>query len=256
LTEIRDILCIDHLYIFLDDFSEIDEKAQKLFMDYFVSPLNNLSDDFVKFKIAVYPTRFYYGQLDNSKIDEISLEFFDAFYSFEKQVNISRMETLALDYTKRLLKKRLDIFFPNNHWERFFDLSEEELFDILFSVSFNNPRKIGFILSYCYESCLIHGSKITLTAIEEASHRYFSDVILKYFLANQFVIKPFEDKISNEHQHELLNKIVERQKNNSQVNSGIKVSKRPTNHFMVNQEISNLLDNLELNGFITTYKKT
>ena len=68
---------IDHLYIFLDDFSEIDEEAQKIFMDWFIAPLDNLSDDFVKFKIAVYPHRFYIGRLDNSKIDEILLDFFE-----------------------------------------------------------------------------------------------------------------------------------------------------------------------------------
>lgn len=44
-------------------------------MDWFIGPLNNTSDDFVKLKIAIYPHRFYYGKLDNSKIDEISLEF-------------------------------------------------------------------------------------------------------------------------------------------------------------------------------------
>lgn len=54
-------------------------------MDWFIAPVNNLSDDFVKFKIATYPKRFYYGKLDNSKIDEISLDFFDAFYSIEKE---------------------------------------------------------------------------------------------------------------------------------------------------------------------------
>lgn len=256
LKEIKNILNIDHLYIFLDDFSEINEDAQKIFMDWFIAPLNNLSDDFIKFKIAVYPNRFYYGKLDNSKIDEISLEFFDAFYTFEKQVDIPKMEILALDYTKRLLKKRLDIFFPNNHWERFFEMSEDKLFDILFSVSFNNPRKIGYILSYCYESCLIHNSKISIKAIEKAAHRYFNDITLKYFLANQYVMKPFEDKTSNEHQYELLNKIIARQKINALSTTKSQIYGKPTNHFVVNQEISNLLDNLELNGFITTYNKT
>jgi DNA-binding PadR family transcriptional regulator len=253
LIKIKEILKIDHLYIFLDDYSEIDEQAQKVFMDWFIAPLDNLSNDFVKFKIAAYPNRFYYGRLDNAKIDEISLDFFDAFYSFEKKVNISKMETLALDYTKRLMKKRLDLFFPNNHWERFFEMNEDELIDLLFSVSFNIPRKIGYILSYCYESCLIHNHKITKVAIENASQRYYSDIILKYFLANQFVSKPFADKISNEHQFELLNKIIERQKiNSSPINRSI-IKGKPTNHFTVNKKIASLLNNLELNGFITTY---
>ncbi|WP_413512154.1 hypothetical protein [Myroides odoratus] len=253
LIKIKSILDIEHLYIFLDDYSEIDEQAQKVFMDWFIAPLDNLSDDFVKFKIATYPNRFYYGRLDNSKIDEISLDFFDAFYSFEKEVNISKMETLALDYTKRLMKKRLNLFFPNNHWERFFDIEENELFDLLFSVSFNIPRKIGYILSYCHESCLIHDHKITKTAIENASQRYYTDIILKYFLANQFVSKPFADKISNEHQFELLNKLIDRQKVNSSPLNRSTVKGKPTNHFTVNKRISSLLNNLELNGFITTY---
>lgn len=253
LIRIKGILQIDHLYIFLDDYSEIDEDAQKIFMDWFVAPLNNLSEDFVKFKIAAYPNRFYYGKLDNSKIDEISLDFFDAFYSFEKKANISKMETLALDYTKRLIKKRLTIFFPDNNWERFFELNESELLDLLFSVSFNIPRKIGYILSYCYESCLIHDKKINKTAIQNASQRYYTDVVLKYFLANQFVSKPFNDKISNEHQFELLNKIIERQKINSSPINRSNLKGKPTNHFTVNEKISSLLDNLELNGFITTY---
>jgi DNA-binding PadR family transcriptional regulator len=253
LVKIKGILKIDHLYIFLDDFSEIDEQAQKVFMDWFIAPLDNLSDDFVKFKIAVYPNRFYYGRLDNSKIDEISLDFFDAFYTFEKRANISKMETLALDYTKRLMKKRLDLFFPNNHWENFFEIKEDDLIELLFSVSFNIPRKIGYILSYCYESCLIHDQKITKVAIENASQRYFTDIVLKYFLANQFVSRPFADKISNEHQFELLNKIIERQKVNTTSINRSTISGKPTNHFTVNKKISALLNNLELNGFITTY---
>lgn len=253
LTKIKNILKIDHLYIFLDDYSEIDEDAQKIFMDWFIAPLNNLSDDFVKFKIAVYPNRFYYGKLDNSKIDEISLEFFDAFYTFEKEVNISKMEMLALDYTERLLKKRLNLFFPNNHWDKYFSISEKELIDLLFSLSFNNPRKIGYILSYCHESCLIHDTRISKEALENASKRYYNDITLKYFLANQYVTKPFEDKISNVHQFELLNKIIERQKINSSPANRTRIKGKPANHFIVNKEISNLLDNLELNGFITTY---
>jgi predicted transcriptional regulator len=256
LKRIKEILEIEHLYIFLDDFSEIDEEAQKVFIDWFIAPLNNLSDDFVKFKIATYPNRFYYGKLDNSKIDEVSLDFFDAFYTYEKVVDINKMEALALDYTKRLLKKRLDLFFPNNHWERYFSVSEPELFDILFSVSFNNPRKIGFILSFCYESSLIHGAPITKEAIENAAQRYYTDITLKYFLANHFAIKPFNDKISNEHQYELLKKIITRQKTNASPAYRTKIKGKPTNHFTISDGLKHLMENLELNGFITTYNVT
>ncbi|MEJ5091096.1 hypothetical protein GEO21_13720 [Sphingobacterium faecium] len=256
LKNIKSILNIDHLYIFLDDYSEIDEDAQKIFMDWFIGPLNNTSDDFVKLKIAIYPHRFYYGKLDNSKIDEISLEFFDAFYTYEKESGISKMESLALDYTKRLIDKRFKLFFPNNNWEDYFDINQDELCDLLFSTTFNNPRKMGYILSYCHESCLIHGVNITKDAIENASMRYYNDVTLKYFLANQFTTKSFKNTISLEHQYQLLKKIIERQKSNCSKENRARLKGKPANHFLVNKDISVLLDNLELNGFISTYNYT
>ena len=256
LKQIKKILEIEHLYIFLDDFSEIDEEAQKIFIDWFIAPLNNLSDDFVKFKIATYPNRFYYGMLDNSKIDEVSLDFFDAYYTYEKIADINKIEFLAFDYTRRLLKKRLNLFFPNNNWGNFFSITEDELIDLLFSVSFNNPRKIGYILSFCYESSLIHGIPISKDSIENAAQRYYTDITLKYFLANQFAIKPFNDKISNEHQYELLKKIVNRQKTNASPVYRTKIKGKPTNHFIISDNLKHLLENLELNGFITTYNVT
>lgn len=256
LKQIKKILEIEHLYIFLDDFSEIDEEAQKIFIDWFVAPLNNLSDDFVKFKIATYPNRFYYGKLDNSKIDEVSLDFFDAYYTYEKIADINKMEFLAIDYTKRLIRKRLNLFFPENHWETFFSINEEELIDLLFSTSFNNPRKIGYILSFCYESSLIHNLPISREAIENATQRYYTDITLKYFLANQFAIKPFNDKISNEHQYELLKKIISRQQSNCSKAFRTKIKGKPANHFIISDTLKHLLVNLELNGFITTYNIT
>lgn len=256
IVKIRDLLNLKTIYVFLDDYSEIDRYAQTLFMDWFIAPVNNLSDDFVKFKIATYPKRFYYGKLDNSKIDEISLDFFDAFYSIEKKSNvidISRMEHLALDYTQRLIENRLSVYFPQNNWENLFEVSPNELYELLFISTLNTPRKMGYILSYCYESCLIHNTKISKSAIENAAYRYYTDVTEKYFLVNEFICKPFEDKISNEHQFELLDIIVERQVNNRKFI--IKKKIKDTSHFFITSDISYLLDNLELNGFISTYNK-
>ena len=214
LIRIRNIIDVKNVFIYLDDFSEIDKEAQALFIDWFIAPVNNLSEDFVKFKIATYPNRFYYGKLDNGKIDEISLDFFDAFYHYEKDLNetdISKMEYLALDYTKRLLKNRLDVYFPDNGWNVFFDMPEEDLYHLLFRISMNMPRKIGYVLSFCYESCLIHGKKITTAALENAALRYYTDIIEKYFIVNEFVCKPFDDKISEEHHYEMMRKIIDRE---------------------------------------------
>lgn len=108
-------------------------------------------------------------------------------------------------------------------------------------------------MSFCYESCLIHGKKITIAALENAALRYYTDIIEKYFIVNEFVCKPFDDKISEEHHYEMMRKIIDRELLNQKV-----IKRRKNNYtcmFVVNQEFSNLLSNLELNGFISTYNK-
>ena len=258
IIKIRDILKIKNLFIYLDDFSEIDKYAQILFMDYFIAPVNNLSDNFVKFKIATYPKRFHYGKLDNAKIDKVSLDFFDAFYTIEKKTgitDISAMEGLALDYTERLLSNRFKVYFPNNSWEELFEITPEELYEQLFMSTMNVPRKMGYILSYCHESCLIYGAKIGKSAIENAALRYYNDVIEEYFLVNEYVCKPFEDKVSNEHQYELINHIIKRQITNKEHLSEKRRGITDTSHFFVSNDLAYLLDNLELNGFISTYNQ-
>ena len=257
LLKIRNILNLKYLYIYLDDYSEIDEEAQKLFMDWFIAPLDNLADNFIKFKIATYPKRFYYGKLDNQKFDEISLDFFDAFYTFK---NISKMEELALNYTKRLITNRERIFIGEQGLSNYFDIKDGELYELMFDLSMNIPRKMGYILSYCYESHLIHGNKITKAALGNAAVRYYDDVIKKYFESNPYILRPFADRVSIENQKDLIDKIIKQQMENklSIGKSSAKLFKaegQPTSHFVVSNELSDLLDNLELNGYISTYNK-
>ena len=56
IKEILSLINIKHLIIFLDDFSEIEESSLKRFVDVVLAPLNNWSEEFVKFKIAAYYT--------------------------------------------------------------------------------------------------------------------------------------------------------------------------------------------------------
>ena len=61
---------IKHLFVFVDDFSELPEDAMSVVVDTLLAPLNNWSDELIKFKIAAYPNRVYYGQIDKTKVDE------------------------------------------------------------------------------------------------------------------------------------------------------------------------------------------
>lgn len=97
---------ITKLVVMLDDVSEIDGEALKLFIDTIVAPLNNWSDEFVKFKIAFYPGRVHYGAIDLGKIDKVQLDFYELYSEFDS----TRMEENAIDFTKRLLDNRFEYY--------------------------------------------------------------------------------------------------------------------------------------------------
>ncbi len=46
---------VKHLYIFVDDFSELPQDAMTIVVDTLLAPLNNWSEELIKFKIAAYP---------------------------------------------------------------------------------------------------------------------------------------------------------------------------------------------------------
>ncbi|MEG1669003.1 hypothetical protein [Chryseobacterium sp.] len=254
---IKDILGVKNLYLYLDDFSEIDVDAQSIFVDWFIAPLNNLSENFIKFKIATYRGRLYLGKIDRSKIDFIHLDFFEAYNIYK---NISKSEELALDYNIRLIENRASQFFKSSNFYDFFEIKKDELHEILFEVSMNIPRKLGYILSYCYESNLIHDQKITKASLGNAAQRYYEEVTESYFVANQYITRPFDDKINIASQINLLEKVIDKQKFNKQNisksnNKLFEGSDQPTSHFVVNEDFAPLLSNLELNGFLSTYNK-
>lgn len=250
--KIRDILQVKYIYMYLDDYSEMDKEAQELFMDWFVAPLNNISDDFVKFKIATYPSRFYFGKLDNQKVDEIHLDFYNALSSYK---NIAKMEELSINYIRRLIMNRFNIFLPDNKINDFFDVKEDELFGLLFDISLNTPRVIGYVLAYCYTTHITLDKKITKAALSAAAQKYYEDVTQQYFESNKFVIQAFDEMVSRENLRFLMSKFIDKEKENNRIVNIEEKRDLPTSHFLVSNDLSKLLDSLELNGYITTYNK-
>ena len=78
------LLKIKHIYILLDDFSEIEDDSIRTFVDVILAPLNNWSEEFIKFKIAAYPNRIYYGKIDPGKVDLINLDFYNLYAEFDR----------------------------------------------------------------------------------------------------------------------------------------------------------------------------
>ena len=245
-------LGISQLFLFIDDFSELPEPAMRVVVETVLAPMNNWSDELIKLKVAAYPGRIYYGPIDKTKIDEIYLDVFKAYGTND----VSAMEEKAIDFTKRLVTRRFDHYCHAGQ-EKFFDRDLEEIWRVLFYASMGNPRILGYVLYYLYESQLIFGSPIGLRAIRDAARRYYEEEVEAYFAIRKFLHETFEERSSIFSLKELLEQVVTRAKElrryrESSVMKSIS-GQPPSSHFHVSVKFDSILSTLELNFFVTKY---
>ena len=261
IEEIKDVLSelsMERIIIFFDDFSELSWINQCLFVDTILAPLNNSSDEKIKLKIAAYPGRVYWGSIDPGKIEIIKLDFYDLY----KSSSVQEIEQRSIDYTTRLLQHRFNSF--KIRIEDFFDdtVEIEEHMRAIFESTFNVPRMIGCILSYCYKDRISQNKKITLSNIRLSAQKYYEDVLQPYFEnKNKFALEPYSTKLDRHNQQILLNKLISEAKN---VRRGImkreiggsyftSIGNPPASHFTVFKTLEPMLASLELNFLLTKY---
>ena len=120
-----------------------------------------------------------------------------------------------------------------------------------------NPRNLGFLLLYLYESHLIYDKPIGISALQDAARRYYEEKIEDYFRINKFLQVSFTERSSIFSLKELLEDIVKRARE-LRTHQGSKLMRElsgrpPTSHFHVVLDVENLLSTLELNFFLTKY---
>lgn len=240
------------LFIFIDDFSELPEEAMRVVVDTLIGPLNNWSEEFIKFKIAAYPSRIYYGPIDKTKVDETYLDLFQLYGSGD----VSTMESKAADFVERLAASRIKKFCGCDPGD-FLEPSHDDPWRNLFFASMGNPRTLGFLLFFLYESTLIYGKLIGARAIRDASQRFYEEKLEPYFEMSKFLHESFTERSSIFSLKELLERIVSRardlrMKSDSQLMKGIR-GRPPTSHFHVVREFEPMFHTLELNFFLSKY---
>ncbi|WP_099467242.1 MarR family transcriptional regulator [Konateibacter massiliensis] len=261
ISEVKNILKsmkITKLIIMLDDISEIETTSLRSFIDTIVAPLNNWSDEFIKFKVAFYPSRVHYGMIDPGKIDIIHLDFYELYSEFDA----NKMEENAIDFTKRLLDNRFEYFTKG--FGKYFDdkQSFNDIYATFFRVSMNVPRIIGYILSYLYQSVIIYNKKITRQDIENISEKYYEEKIDAFFKSSTYCLMSIDEKRDIEQLKKIRDAIVSKAKDiKSQIVKGelegkLYLKNLPySSHFHILQETDKYLDSLELNYFITKYEE-
>src|SRR3989339_1112512 len=255
ITRLREILTglnVRHLYIFIDDFSELPRGDMEQVVDTILAPFNNWSEEFIKLKVAVYPGRLYAGAIDLSKVDEVYLDIYRAY----GRNDVANMEDRAIDFTQRLVTTRLEYFCKETP-EEYFETSSADFWQTLFYACLGNPRILGYILFFCYETTLIYDKRIGVRTIQDATRRYYEEKIDHYFRLNKFLHETFEERSSIYSLKELFEEIVKRAKalrtyRESKVMSEIE-GRPPTSHFHVRNDYDPILSTLELNFFLTKY---
>jgi len=246
------------LFIFFDDFSEINLVDQRLFVDVILAPLNNSSDERVKLKVAGYPNRVYYGKIDPGKVDTINLDFSRLY----KDKDIQNTEKRAIEYTTRLLLRRFESFGVK--FSDYFDdkTPQEDYMRLFFECTFNVPRILGFVLNNCYNDRISQGLLINPTVIKLASQKYYEDILNRYFdQMNRFALEPFDRKLDRYIQNELLKTIIAEAKdirrkiltNEIGGNYFKGLSNPPVSHFSISKELEPFLRSLEFNFLISKY---
>ncbi|BAI70937.1 hypothetical protein AZL_002990 [Azospirillum sp. B510] len=251
LKNVLDTIGVKYLYVFLDDFSELPLPEMKIVVNAIISPFTRWSE-FIRFKIAGYPGRIYLGSLDKTKIEEVYLDIHAMYGSND----VSTMEEKSIHFTKRIVEKRLS-YYCGKDAEAFFDTSSSDIWRTMFYSTVANPRILGHIMLYAYESNLLFQKPIGIKAIQEAAKRYYEEKVSSFFSSGRFRDTSFHERSSIYSLKELLEAIVSRSKElknykDSRITKVIS-GRTPSSHFFVLTTYDDLLTTLELSFFVTKY---
>src|SRR5690606_39000537 len=255
-------LNIKVVYICLDDASELEKDALETFGRTIISPLNNSSEGFFKFKISFYPGRDVLPNIDRTKVETINLDYYNLYQSS----GVDKVEEYALNYTKRLIEKRFIKYFGRDvNMAEFFDTSSHSIkyyYRLLFYTSSNVPRFIGKILWYSARQSIFEGKKITKSIIQEAAKQLYLNEIKIVLFKNEFIqYKDYNERFEREHLRSLVIEIIKIAKENkrqiglssSAIFSKYTTNTAPSNYLFFIPEFEELIASLELNFFITKY---
>ncbi len=254
--EVLDICKRKGIYIFIDDYSELNIDERTIFMNELIAPLYHIGVDKIFLKIACYPNRLAPINLDTQKYTVMSIDYYDV-YGMDN--SIPNTEREAQDFIKRLLENSCNVF-ANCKPEEYFDLSSNEMDDyysVLSKICMNTPRVLGHVLNTCYTKRINCNKLINMTTLNEASLRYYHEHIeqeMNHRLYSTDINK--EMKVNIFVQQKLIREILSLAKRNkielpSSNNTYFsKYPEVPTSHFRTNKDNDGYFEDLAFYGFV------
>ncbi|MDU4848498.1 hypothetical protein [Clostridium sp.] len=261
--EILKICHRESIYIFIDDYSELDRREREVFMDTIILPMYDIGVDKIYFKIACYPNKMEPIKLEKSKYLITQIDLFEIYGGDH---NITNIQQKAIEYTKKLLTNSVNVLCKDSI-ETYFDLksnSIDEYYKYLYYVSQNVPRVLGLILRNCYSLSIASNKGITISIINQASKKYYQQHIKMNFIKQPDVrYETNEDKVDMFVQESIVKALINvSQKNkydlpteketNSYFNN---IKEAYTSHFTLSEDMAEYVEDLEFNGFIHKINK-
>lgn len=150
ISDIKRKAKIDRIYIFVDEFSDLNEEAQvnfsKLLKNLLASKINMF------FKIGVITDRFTFGDkiILGRDLYPIPLDLNEHVEKYNGTIHaIKKMEI----FTEQLLEKRFQIFCPEINFNDVFKIKKEVVMNRLARSSMGVTRTIGWILQNAWKQC-------------------------------------------------------------------------------------------------------
>lgn len=155
INDIRRKAKIDSIFVFLDEFSDLNSEAQEKFSSLLKNFLGSKINMF--FKIGVITDRYNFGNkiIIGRDIFPIPLDLNEYVERYGGVVTaIKKMQ----EFIEKLIEKRLDIFCPKLDYDDIFKLKKEVLYHRLAREALGVPRTIGLILQNAWIQCQSNGS--------------------------------------------------------------------------------------------------
>lgn len=256
---------INDVSICLDDVSEIDKDSMEVFINFIVAPLNNLSEEYFKFKISLYPGRDFLPGIDRQKVKTFNLDYYDL-YSVN---NSEKVEEQAISYTQKLLEKRFEHYFGNkasifNFFNIDNDNTIDEYYKLLFQISSNVPRLIGKVLDISLQKTNSLTTKINKKILQESARQHYKNDIEYILKKNEYIeYKSYDETFEQYHLSQLLSLIIKKAIENkkhigqstAKIFSEYNANNAPSNYLYIPKSLEDILKTLEFNFFITKFSE-
>jgi Cdc6-like AAA superfamily ATPase len=162
INQIRSKAKIDYIFVFLDEFSDLNEKEQNCLSDLIKKFLGSKINMY--FKIGVITDRYNFGEHIRIGRDLFPIPL-DLNEFVERYGGLAPTLRKMQQFMEQLVNKRLELYCPDVNYDDIFEPKMDVVFTRIAREAMGVPRSIGLILQHAWSQTMISEKKIGLQEI-------------------------------------------------------------------------------------------